>query len=435
MRRRVFVVVGALALLAAACGQSRPDRSPLPDIPADLATPVVVDPIPNDGTCVLVVGEGARVLSTDESLNAADIFLPGDIITAVAGTSVTSDQTLVVELQSHRPGDVITFDYQRDGDARQADVLLEAHPDDSEIAILGVRVDTSSRGHAPNDTPRGDLAPERTHLLAVDGSLYFHDPVAAAWQSLDADADRLTSSVVAVEGRLFAVDPSGVGLAPVGGGDMIPLPTSGRLIINLFGVVDGLLLASLAEVSSDNGLEVNSAVVAGIDVAAGEVVWEWDAGRLNGEVVQPVLGITAPDDGLAAITSLVGDIRLHSLLDSTGTVVAGWGTETDFLPVRAIVAGWYDQSTLAFVARTDEQLTLNVLDIADFSHTQLAVLDASGTLRQVWAVGDGRNVVITNDTESRLFYAGAVTPGRLVTRACDVREIAGPVAIQSGLPF
>ena len=156
--------------------------------------------------------------------------------------------------------------------------------------------------------------------------------------------------------------------APVGGGAEIPLPTSGRLIVNVLGVLDGLLVAGLAELS-DTSPDVTSAAVAGIDISANEVVWEWDPGLLNGQVVQPILGSTAPSEGVLAITSLVGDLRLHSLLDTTGSVVAGWGTETPFLPARTVVAGWYDQSNLAFVARSEDQLTLNLVlvDVDDFS--------------------------------------------------------------------
>ena len=433
MRRRIHRLALSLAVLATACGQSAPARPPLPEIPEDLAIPVIVDdPIPDNGSCVLVVGEGARVLSIDESFSTGEALLVGDIITGVAGTPVASSQTLIAELRSYRPGEVVTLDIERDGASRQDDVILGSHPEDSGAAVLGVRVDTALRGHAPNAIPQGDLAPERAHLLAVAGSLYFHDPVAAAWQSVGAPSP--LGSVVALDGRLFAVTSSGSGLAPVGGGAEIPLPTSGRLIVNVLGVLDGLLVAGLAELS-DTSPDVTSAAVAGIDISANEVVWEWDPGLLNGQVVQPILGSTAPSEGVLAIPSLVGDLRLHSLLDTTGSVVAGWGTETPFLPARTVVAGWYDQSNLAFVARSEDQLTLNLVlvDVDDFSYTHLRVLDRNELLFQVWAVGDGTNVVINAESESKLFDIGAQTPGRLVTRACDVREIADPTVLRSGL--
>lgn len=427
------MVVATLTMVAAACGQSEPDRSPLPEIPetTEPPPPVIVDPIPNDGSCVLVVGEGARVVSINEDFDASDTFVVGDIITAVGGRAVTTDQLLIAELGNHRPGEVITFDYQRDGEARQDDVTLGANPADDQRAMLGVNVDSAISGHAPVNTPQGELTPGRTHLLSVDGSLYLHDPVAAAWQSVGVDGP--FGSVVALDGRLVTADSSGLGLAPLESSELIALPTSGRLIINLLGVMDGLLVASLAEVSTD-GTEVTSAAVAGIDVAANELVWEWNPGTVDGQVVSPILGATAPDGGVAAITSLVDGNRLHSLLDAAGNVVAGWGTETAFLPARTIVVGWYDQSELAFLAGSGTEVSLNLLDLADLSTTQLRLLDLSEPLLQVWAVGDGTSVVLTDGVESQVFDIDAQAPGRVVARACDVTEVAGPVALQSWLP-
>ncbi len=72
---------------------------------------------------------------------------------------------------------------------------------------------------------------------------------------------------------------------------------------------------------------------------------------------------------------------------------------------------------------------MNSVELADFSYSQLAVLDASETLRQVWAVGDGSNVVVTGSAESKLFDIGGVATGRLVSRACEVFQIAGPSAL------
>jgi putative serine protease PepD len=51
----------------------------------------------------------------------------GDVITAVAGTAVTSTDQLLVAVGSHRPGDTIEVVYHRDGSPRQA-TLTVAEP-------------------------------------------------------------------------------------------------------------------------------------------------------------------------------------------------------------------------------------------------------------------------------------------------------------------
>lgn len=432
MGRKRLVLVGVVAIVAASCGQSAPARSPLPEIPDDLANQVVTVPIQDDGTCVLAVGEGALVLGVDGSFGGAGVLTPGDIITGVENSPVTSDQTLVAALANHQPGDVVTVEYERQGENRQDELTLQAMPTDPDVPILGIRVDTALRGQDPLESLEGELAPDRTHLLSVDGSLYLHDPVAALWQSLG--LERPVGTVVSLDGRLYTVDLSGVGLAPVGDdGDGIILNTSGRLVLSLLGVIDGLLIAGLIEVS--DGLELGSAAVAGIDVAANEVVWEWDPGLLDGEVVRPIVGAASPDGSVAAITSLAGEARLYTLLDPSGEPVAGWGSENPFLPERTILAGWYDDSALAFLVGSDSEIILNSVEVNNFSYDQLAVLDSSETLRQVWAVGDGSNVVVTGNAESKIFDIGGVAAtGRLVSRACEVFQIAGPSALMGLTP-
>ncbi len=430
MGRNRLILFACVALVAAACGQAAPDRSPLPEIPDDLANQVVTVPIQDDGTCVLAVGQGALVLEVDQSFAGAGVLKPGDVITGVGDSPVTSDQTLITALADHRPGEAVTIEYERGGESRQERLTLNESPSDPEVPILGIRVDTSLHGQDPLGSLEGELTPGRTHLLSVDGSLYLHDPVAAVWQSLN--LERPVGSVVSLDGQLYTVNLAGLGLAPVGGdGAEIMLDTSDRLILNLLGVIDGLLIAGLVEVSDD--LELGSAAVAGIDVAANEVVWEWDPGLLNGEVVRPVVGAASPDGSVAAITSLAGEERLYTLLDPSGQPVAGWGSDTAFLPERTILAGWYDDSALAFIVGTDSEVTLNSVEVNDFSYDQLAVLDSSEALRQVWAVGDGSNVVVTGNAESRIFDVGGVATGRLVSRACEVFQIAAPSALLSGL--
>jgi hypothetical protein len=64
----------------------------------------------------------------------------GDVITALDGTPVESAQALTESIAGHTPGDVVTLTVVRlnDGNERQVDVTLAAHPEDSSKAYLGV---------------------------------------------------------------------------------------------------------------------------------------------------------------------------------------------------------------------------------------------------------------------------------------------------------
>jgi serine protease Do len=64
----------------------------------------------------------------------------GDVITALDGNPVESAQALTESIAGHTPGDVVTLTvvHLNDGNERQVEVTLAAHPDDSSKAYLGV---------------------------------------------------------------------------------------------------------------------------------------------------------------------------------------------------------------------------------------------------------------------------------------------------------
>ena len=66
---------------------------------------------------------------------------PGDWITAIDGAAVGGDSgTALGELiGSQQPGDSISVEFQRDGEAMTATIALGAHPDDAAAPMLGIR--------------------------------------------------------------------------------------------------------------------------------------------------------------------------------------------------------------------------------------------------------------------------------------------------------
>ncbi len=68
---------------------------------------------------------GAQVVATTRGGPAAKAGLqPGDVITKVDSTTITSAQALIAAIRSHQPGDTISVTYQRGGSSHTASVTL-----------------------------------------------------------------------------------------------------------------------------------------------------------------------------------------------------------------------------------------------------------------------------------------------------------------------
>ena len=90
---------------------------------------------------------------------------PGDWITAIDGEQVGSfDGNLAEIIGGYEPGDDITVDFQRDGEAITATVTLGAHPDTG-TALLGVRFRALPFFFGRGDFGRGDFDREQLEEL------------------------------------------------------------------------------------------------------------------------------------------------------------------------------------------------------------------------------------------------------------------------------
>jgi len=85
--------------------------------------------------------EGALVIDVleDGAASAAGLQA-GDLITALDDAAVASPDELVALLGDHKPGDVVTVAYEREGESASVEVTLGAHPDDETKAYMGVQI-------------------------------------------------------------------------------------------------------------------------------------------------------------------------------------------------------------------------------------------------------------------------------------------------------
>lgn len=89
----------------------------------------------------LELPDGALVMTVQDQGPAALAELQqGDAITAVGDTEIANYDDLVAALASHSPGDEVEITVTRDGETIAATVTLGAHPDDEEMAFLGVSI-------------------------------------------------------------------------------------------------------------------------------------------------------------------------------------------------------------------------------------------------------------------------------------------------------
>jgi putative serine protease PepD len=72
-------------------------------------------------------GQGAVIQEVTEGSTAESAGLePGDVITKVDDTVITSADSVVATVRSYRPGDEVTVTYVRDGDTHTAKLELDS---------------------------------------------------------------------------------------------------------------------------------------------------------------------------------------------------------------------------------------------------------------------------------------------------------------------
>jgi len=112
-------------------------------IPIDAALPIVEQILagetPTHARLGIVVADvriddtgatGAQVQEAADGSAADRAGLePGDVITSLGGTQITSSESLIATIRNHRPGDEVELTYVRDGDSRTTTLELGSDAD------------------------------------------------------------------------------------------------------------------------------------------------------------------------------------------------------------------------------------------------------------------------------------------------------------------
>ncbi len=432
MPRRTVAVLVALSITTASCGQRAPERGALPPLPDEVAYPsttsTTADPIPADGGCYLVESVGARVRSTQAGFDAANHLTGNDVIVAVDGDEVTSQETLVEALSRHLPGDAVTVTFEREGSVREASTTLGARPEDPAAPLLGVIVEPAIVAQTPADVARSDGDLGSRLLVIANDEVMALDPLRGEWRTI---------GVAAPEGPLVVFDGAPYTALPGAQPALVPLLATGRTVP--LAASDELLLSALtatgtvvvvvvavADVAREDGPPELS--VAALDTATGSIAWRWEPRDAAGTVATPLLGYRSPDESHLVITSELDGSRIHTVFDAAGTPLAGWGTGRDLVPPDAAFMGWHDRDVAAFAVAGNAVVDLVGFDLSDFSFIELGRFLESDGLRQLWSVGDGRHIIAVSESESWLYDLNREARGRTLARACNTTVRDGPVS-------
>ncbi len=428
-RRRIPMFL-ACTLVTAACGQEPPARQPLPGIPDEFVFPTVTsttaDPVPDDGTCYLVESTGAYVSSIQPGYDAGNILQPGDVITVLGEAMVTSQETLIAAVSARAPGERLQISFQRDDEVVTAEVELGSLPEDPARPRLGVLVEPSLTATPPDElTGEGPAVTPSTHVMVVEDSLVGLDPLAGTW--FPTGAGDPGSGIVLIDGQIYVQDAErGPSIVPVEGGDPVPVETAGLDLLRILATVGDILVVFAGDIDADLPGIARNATVLGVDLGADRIAWSWAPQGTDGEPANPVFGVRSPDGERAVLTMEAGGATVLTLIDATGTLLAGFGTDTEIAPAGAVFGGWHDDQTLAYIVAVDGELSLQLFDLTAMTASEGGRFEATETLRQIWSAGDGNHVVLVTAEETRLYDLADRRDGRLLARNCLTAFIAGP---------
>jgi S1-C subfamily serine protease len=136
--RRLFALVGLLALVTGSCANRSDRTTTLPSVPVAIADDGANVGV---GACQLSIGPGlgALVTSVTEGSAADGALLPGDTIVDVGGAQVVTSADLRDVVRTHSVGEVVTVRLVRnDVEPVSVEVRLGEHPDIAGTPLLGV---------------------------------------------------------------------------------------------------------------------------------------------------------------------------------------------------------------------------------------------------------------------------------------------------------
>lgn len=437
MTQRAVVLV-ALVLVAAACtSQQVPARSRLPAIEAYEPTAAYeVDPaevFPNDGTCAVASGEGARVLEILEGYPAEEVLRLADVIVEAEGHRISSAEALLTVMSGRAPGEVVELIVLRSGDRVPVEVLLHAVDAEPNRGLMGIIPTSIYSVHDPGSVPLVETPAGPQRHIFIGDDLYLLDPLSIEWQ-LHAEDVGTDLATVALGSEVYALanPTNSTAVLALRSGEIFDVAAGDWRFVRPLGTVGGLVLMSSVKSADETLATVSDIGVVAVDLGAGTVAWEWRPGTSPNTL--PLLADTAfrsPSGALAALTlseiTSETDItpqRFHVLLDADGNELTGWGSASrTFVPDNAVLSGFFNESLVMYGGLVEAGLQLAVFSLEDASASEIGVvnLDGSGQPPRFLTVGDGRHLLAITTDEVSLVDSERNVMGRPIIRSCDIR--------------
>ena len=261
----------------------------------------------------------------------------------------------------------------------------------------------------------------RDVLVEFDDAMFSVDVTTNQWSRLPIDVPE--STIVEVNGRFFAVAPDRMGVVAIDGTETIRLDAPGFLVLTPLGAFESQLLYSV--VQPDAVGDVMASGVVSVDLGTGQLAWTVQPPPVGEDLPVPIAGSTNPSGDRIVVTHNHESGRLHTLYDSTGAVLAGWGSEgPDFAPAGSLVAGWLDDDRLVVIVVNDDGVFQAVaLDPTDTSlPTESIVLNGVSEIASAHAVAGTSLLLVASSEETFVFDTAALTFDTL-TRNCGVQVL------------
>ncbi|MEX0826826.1 MAG: PDZ domain-containing protein [Acidimicrobiia bacterium] len=428
--RRIYALVGVMALVAGACA-NRSDRvTTLPTVPlaaVDDGTNVGV------GACLLSIGPGlgAQVTAVTEGSGADGVLLPGDTIVDVAGTRVVTSADLREVVQTHATGEVVRVALVRnDFEPLTVEVRLGEHPDIAGTPLLGVATVTRQERQAVRTLAGANIefVGSLVRVVRFEDRYLLFDPAGLRWASLGSLPIAGAETFVAGESEIYQFDslPDGQ-LAAVGtiAGTIVTVAAVDWDVLTSLTVIDDVLLVGALQPDEGRPSGVQSAVL-GIDATTGELLWTVEIADQSTGSFLPSSAARDPfrDRALIRLTPL-GEPNPESHLLLTLEDGEPVVTPVRGVPDGALVIGWHARDRLLWVDSPQSLAMLQVTDVITGSTTEGSLPESLSGARTVWPAGDGEHVIVSDGTD--LLYAAVGTDEvRLLTTRCGPATLGDP---------
>lgn len=460
---RTWSVLSALAMSAAACGVSSPERVPL-QVP-DRVTPDRINPTDPEavfagrGECLLAVGAGVKVLEVLPDTAAQQVLQAGDVVTGVNGVAVGSLESLLSITSGMQVGAPVEVTGLRGGEPFTAGISLGPAPENSARPIVGFIPETKLEATSPADLSPVRAAPDRASAaysrpVVLGGRILRFNPLDSSWHQYPGiptsrmaglGAELYTLAVsdhprallrIGEEHEVLAFDqPPDIPGLGAASGEMVfeaVLGSVGRLLL-----VSARMSEAPAAATDDDSAPAGGAgltyLLVGADPVAGEIAWArplplspqgfpWTAvaGYRSPAGDQVLVGMAEEDPALSARTAVL----TYLVMDDLGRALPRPGLED--LAAAGVVTGWYDDDSLLYVEPAAvPRVATWTFDSGEHTLLLTVAEEEARDLRLVTPVGDGRHLLRIADSGVAMIDGEQRSVVRPAASGCSYSPIGG----------